>query len=59
MYEAIPKINDMDHSRVVMSISLFLLLHAAILAGRRTHAATKNIPKIIETAPGITWIHIV
>ena len=59
MYDAIPKINDMDHSRIVMSISLFLLLHAAILAGLRTQATTKNIPKIIENAPGIAWIQIV
>ena len=59
MYDAIPKINDMDHSRVVMSISLFLLIHAAMLVGLRTQAVTKNIPKIIENAPGIAWIHIV
>ncbi len=59
MYEIIPKINDMDHRKVVMSINLFLLLHATMLVGFKTHAATKNIPKIIENAPGTIWIHIV
>jgi hypothetical protein len=49
----------MDHSRIIMSISLFLLLHATILAGLRTQATTKNIPKIIENAPGIAWTQIV
>ena len=53
MYEAIPNINDISQNRVVMSISLFLLLHAAKLAGRRAQATTKNIPSIIEIVPGI------
>ena len=52
MYVAIPKIKDMNQNRVVISISLFLLLHDAILAGCRAHAPTKTIPNIIAIAPG-------
>ncbi len=53
MYVDIPKIKDMNQNRVVMSISLFLLLHAAILDGRRAHAPTNTIPNIIAMVPGI------
>ncbi len=53
MYEAIPNINDVSQSRVVMSMILFSLLHDAMLAGRRAHAATKTIPNINAMAPGI------
>lgn len=53
MYVAIPKINDMNQSTVVMSINLFFLLQAAMFFGCRTHDPTNMIPSIIAIAPGM------
>jgi len=51
MYVTIPNINDINHRIKVMSISLFLLKHAAISETRKSHAITTKNPRISAIVP--------
>ena len=54
MYVVIPNNSATSHSMIVMSMILFLLIHAATLFGFRAHETTIAVPSINAVILGIT-----